>query len=157
LFDTRTRRKVAFAPIEPGHARVYTCGPTVYAPQHLGNLRPYLFADLLKRALLADGLRVTHVINVTDVGHLVSDADTGEDKMARAAARAGKTAAEIAAFYTEQWLNDRRRLRCLDPEVLCKATDHIPQQIALAERLETKGYTYRIDDGLYYDTSKFAR
>jgi cysteinyl-tRNA synthetase len=157
LFDTRTRRKVAFAPIELGRARVYTCGPTVYAPQHLGNLRPYLFADLLKRALLADGLRVTHVINVTDVGHLVSDADTGEDKMERAAARAGKSAAEIAAFYTEQWLNDRRRLRCLDPEVLCKATDHIPQQIALAERLETKGYTYRIDDGLYYDTSKFAR
>src|SRR5215471_5237216 len=136
LYNTRTRQKEPFEPIEPGHARVYSCGPTVYAAQHLGNLRATLVADLLRRALVAEGLRVTHVINVTDVGHLVSDADSGEDKMERAAARAGKSAAEIAAFYTKQWLDDRRRLRCLDPEVLCKATDHIPQQIALAERLE---------------------
>jgi cysteinyl-tRNA synthetase len=155
LFNTRTRQKEPFAPIEPGHARVYTCGPTVYAPQHLGNLRPYLLADLLKRALLAEGLRVTHVVNVTDVGHLASDADAGEDKMERAAARAGKSAAEIAAFYTEQWLRDRRRLGCLDPERLCKATEHIPDQIALAARLEARGFTYRIDDGLYFDTAKF--
>jgi cysteinyl-tRNA synthetase len=157
FFDTRTRRKVAFEPIEPGHARVYSCGPTVYGPSHLGNLRPYLFADLLKRALLAEGLRVTHVINVTDVGHLTSDADSGEDKMERAAASAGKSAAEIAALYTDQWLNDRRRLHCLDPEVLCKATEHIPEQIALAQALEAKGFTYRIADGLYFDTSKFPR
>lgn len=157
LFDTRTRRKVAFAPIEPGHARVYTCGPTVYATQHLGNMRAYLVADLLKRALLAEGLRVTHVINVTDVGHLASDADAGEDKMERAAARSGRSAGEIAAYYTDEWMNDRRRLRCLDPEVLCKATDHIPQQIALAQALEAKGFTYRIEDGLYFDTSKFPR
>jgi cysteinyl-tRNA synthetase len=136
---------------------VYTCGPTVYAPQHLGNMRPNLFADLLKRALLAEGLRVTHVINVTDVGHLASDADTGEDKMERAASRAGKTAAEIAAFYTEQWLRDRRRLRCLDAEVYCKATEHVPQQIALAQALEARGHTYRIADGLYFDVSTFPR
>ena len=155
LFNTRSRQKEAFEPIEAGHARVYSCGPTVYAPQHIGNLRPYLFADLLKRALLAEGLRVTHVINITDVGHLASDADSGEDKMERAAALAGKTAGEIAAFYTEQWLQDRRRLHCLDAEQLCKATDHIPDQIALAQRLEAKGYTYRIEDGLYFDTSKF--
>ena len=153
LFNTRTRQKEVFEPIEPGHARVYSCGPTVYAPQHIGNLRPYLFADLLKRALLAEGLRVTHVINVTDVGHLASDADSGEDKMERAAARAGKSAAEIAAFYTEQWLRDRRRLRCLEAEVYCKATDHIPEQIALAQALEAKGHTYRIEDGLYFDTA----
>jgi cysteinyl-tRNA synthetase len=157
LYDTRTRAKRAFAPLEPGHARVYSCGPTVYAPQHLGNLRPYLFADLLKRALLAEGLRVTHVINVTDVGHLTSDADAGEDKMERAASAAGKSAAEIATFYTEQWMRDRRRLNCLEAEVYCKATDHIAEQIALARRLEAKGYTYRIDDGLYFDTSKFPR
>lgn len=155
FFNTRTRQKEPFAPIEAGHVRVYSCGPTVYAPQHLGNLRPYLFADLLKRALLAEGLRVTHVVNITDVGHLASDADAGEDKMERAAARAGKSAAEIAAFYTEQWLHDRRRLGCLDPERLCKATEHIPEQISLAERLEAKGFTYRIDDGLYFDTAKF--
>ena len=96
LYDTRTRRKQPFAPLEPGHARVYTCGPTVYAPQHLGNLRPYLFADLLVRALLAEGLRVTHVINITDVGHLTSDADAGEDKLEVAAERTGRRAEEIA-------------------------------------------------------------
>jgi len=157
LYNTRTRRKERFEPIEPGHARVYTCGPTVYAPQHLGNLRSVLFADLLKRALLAEGLRVTHVINITDVGHLTDDADAGEDKMERAAARSGRSAAEIAAFYTEQWLRDRRRLNCQDPEVLCKATDHIPQQIEMIQELERRGYTYRIADGLYFDVSKFPR
>ena len=157
LYNTRTRRKERFEPLEPGHARVYSCGPTVYAPQHLGNLRPYVFADLLKRALLAEGLRVTHVINITDVGHLTDDADAGEDKMERAAARSGRMAAEIAATYTEQWLRDRRRLECLEAEIYCRATEHIPQQIALAQRLEAKGYTYRLADGLYFDTSKFPR
>ncbi len=157
LYNTRTRRKERFDPIEPGHARVYSCGPTVYAPQHLGNLRPYLFADLLKRALLAEGLRVTHIINITDVGHLTDDADSGEDKMERAAERSGRSAAAIAAQYAEQWLADRRRLRCLEADVYCKATEHIPQQIELARRLEAKGYTYRLDDGLYFDTAKFPR
>ena len=97
LYNTRTRCKEVFEPIEAGHARVYTCGPTVYAPQHIGNLRSQLLADLLKRALLAQGYRVTHVINITDVGHLTDDADAGEDKMERAAAERGETAAEIAA------------------------------------------------------------
>ncbi len=157
LYNTSTRRKERFEPLEPGRARLYTCGPTVYAPQHLGNLRPYLFADLLKRALLAEGLRVTHVTNITDVGHLTDDADSGEDKMERAAERSGCSAAAIAAQYTEQWLTDRRLLHCLDADVYCKATEHIPQQIELARRLEEKGYTYRLDDGLYFDTAKFPR
>jgi cysteinyl-tRNA synthetase len=157
LYNTRTRQKERFEPLEAGHARVYTCGPTVYAPQHLGNLRPYLFADLLKRALLAEGLRVTHVVNITDVGHLTDDADRGEDKMERAAARTGSTAAAIAAQYTEQWFVDRRRLHVLEADVYCKATEHIPQQIELARLLESKGYTYRLDDGLYFDTAKFPR
>ncbi|HME70507.1 MAG TPA: cysteine--tRNA ligase [Myxococcota bacterium] len=157
LYNTRTRQKERFEPIEPGHAGVYSCGPTVYAAQHLGNLRAYLVADLLRRALVAEGLRVTHVINITDVGHLSSDADTGEDKMERAAAKTGRKASEIADFYTEQWLRDRERLHCLPPEVLPKATDHIPEQIALAQTLEGKGYTYRIADGLYFDTTKFPR
>ena len=157
LYNTRTRSKERFEAIEPGHARLYTCGPTVYAPQHLGNLRPYLFADLLKRALLAEGLCVTHVINITDVGHLTDDADSGEDKMERAAERSGTSAAAIAAKYTEQWLDDRRRLRCLEADVYCKATEHIPQQIDLARRLEAKGYSYRLEDGLYFDTAKFPR
>jgi cysteinyl-tRNA synthetase len=157
LYNTRTRQKERFEPMVPGQVRVYSCGPTVYAAQHLGNLRPYLFADLLRRALAAEGLRVTHVINITDVGHLTSDADAGEDKMERAAAKAGRKASEIAAFYTDQWLRDRERLNCLPPEVLPKATDHIPEQIALARTLEAKGYTYRIADGLYFDTTKFPR
>ncbi|MCC6642222.1 MAG: cysteine--tRNA ligase [Deltaproteobacteria bacterium] len=157
LYNTRTRTREAFEPIESGHARVYSCGPTVYAPQHIGNLRPYLMADLLRRALEAEGLRVTHVINITDVGHLTDDADAGEDKIESAAAKSGRTAAEIAALYTEQWKNDRRRVGCLEASVYCKATDHIAEQIALAKRLEAKGYTYRIDDGLYFDTAKFPR
>ena len=157
LYNTRTRQKERFEPSEAGHARVYSCGPTVYAAQHLGNLRAYLVADLLRRALLAEGLRVTHVINITDVGHLSSDADTGEDKLERAAAKTGRKASEIAAFYTEQWLRDRERLNCISPEVLPKATEHIPEQIALAQILERKGYTYRIADGLYFDTTKFPR
>jgi cysteinyl-tRNA synthetase len=157
LYNTRTRQKERFEPIEPGHARVYSCGPTVYAAQHLGNLRATLVADLLRRALVAEGLRVTHVINVTDVGHLSSDADSGEDKMERAAAKAGRKASEIAAFYTGLWLGDRERLHCLPPEVLPRATEHIPEQIALAQTLERKGYTYRIADGLYFDTTKFPR
>jgi cysteinyl-tRNA synthetase len=157
LYNTRTRRKEPFEPLEAGHARVYTCGPTVYAAQHVGNLRAYLFADVLKRALLAEGLRVTHVINITDVGHLTDDADAGEDKMERAAARAGRSAAEIAAQYAEQWRRDCSRLNCLPAEVYARATEHIPEQIELAQRLEAKGYTYRIDDGLYFDTSKFPR
>ena len=157
LYNTRTRRKETFAPIEPGHARVYSCGPTVYAPQHIGNLRAYLMADLLRRALEAEGLRVTHVINITDVGHLVSDADTGEDKLEKAAASSGRSAADIAAEYTSQWRRDCARVNCLEASVYCRATDHIAEQIALARTLEAKGYTYRIDDGLYFDVSKFPR
>jgi cysteinyl-tRNA synthetase len=157
LYNTRTRRKEAFEPLEPGHARIYSCGPTVYAPQHIGNLRPYLVADLLKRALLAEALRVTHVINITDVGHLSDDADAGEDKMERAASRSGRSAAEIARVYTEQWMRDRRRLGCLEADVYPRATEHVAEQIALARRLEEKGFTYRLADGIYFDTSLFPR
>jgi len=157
FYDTRTRGKRRFESIEPGHVRIYSCGPTVYAPQHLGNLRPYVVADLLRRTLEAAGYRVTQVVNITDVGHLTDDADAGEDKMEKAAARTGRSAAEIASEYTEQWLTDRRRLNCPDPEVLCKATEHIDEQIELARVLEERGYTYRIADGIYFDVSKFSR
>jgi len=157
LHDTRTRSKRPFEPLEPGHVRMYTCGPTVYAPQHVGNLRSQLFADLLKRAFLAEGWRVTHVINVTDVGHLSDDADAGEDKLERAARETGERASAIAERYTRQWLRDRERVGCLPPEVLCRATEHIPEQIALVRVLEEKGYSYRTDDGVYFDTSKFPR
>ncbi len=157
FYNTRGSRKEPFVPIEPGHARIYSCGPTVYAPQHLGNLRPYLFSDLLCRTLEEEGFEVTHVINVTDVGHLEGDADDGEDKMEVAASRSGNSASEIAEKYTEQWLRDRRAINCREPEVLCRATEHIEEQIALAQTLEDRGYTYRIADGIYFDVSKFPR
>ncbi len=156
LFNSRTRQKETFAPLEPGHARVYSCGPTVYSPQHIGNMRANLFADLLKRALLAEGLRVTHVINITDVGHLTDDADAGEDKMEAAARKSGRRAQEIAQQFTAQWQADRRRLNCLEPEVLCKASEHIAEQIEMIRTLEAKGVTYRIDDGVYFDVTKFG-
>jgi len=157
LYNSRTRAQEPFVPLRPGAVGVYSCGPTVYSPHHIGNLRPYLFADLLRRALQAEGLAVTHVINITDVGHLTDDADAGEDKMEVAAERTGRRAADIAAEITAQWLADRRRLNCADPEVLCKATDHIPEQIAMIEALEARGATYRIEDGVYFDVAKFPR
>ncbi len=157
LYNTRTRRKERFEPLEPGEVRIYSCGPTVYSPQHIGNLRPYLFADLLKRALLVRGLRVRHVINVTDVGHLTDDADEGEDKMELAARRSGRRAQEIAEQYTHQWLDDLARLNCLPPDVLCKATEHIAEQIEMIQTLERCGVSYRLGDGLYFDTGRFPR
>jgi cysteinyl-tRNA synthetase len=157
LYNSRTQQLEPFAPLEPGHARVYSCGPTVYSRQHVGNMRANVFADLLKRALRSAGLRVTHVINVTDVGHLTDDADAGEDKMELAARKSGRRAADVAAEYTAQWLRDRRRLNCLDPEVLCKASEHVAEQIEMIRTLEAKGVTYRIADGIYYDVSRFPR
>jgi cysteinyl-tRNA synthetase len=136
---------------------MYTCGPTVYGPQHLGNLRSQIVADLLKRFLLSEGFAVEHVINITDVGHLVSDADEGEDKMELAARRAGQTAAEIAEMYTESWRMDRARVNCLDPEHNPRASEHIQEQIELGQALEAGDYLYRIDDGVYFDVSKFPR
>ena len=120
-----------FAPLEPPTVGIYTCGPTVYAPQHLGNMRSQIVPDLLRRVLVAAGYDVTFVTNITDVGHLVSDADEGDDKMEAAAASAGSTAAEIAAHFTEQWATDRARLGCLEPDVLPKAASHIAEQIAM--------------------------
>jgi cysteinyl-tRNA synthetase len=157
LYNSRTQRQEPFTPLEPGHVRVYSCGPTVYSPQHVGNMRANVFADLLKRALLGEGWRVTHVINVTDVGHLTDDADAGEDKMELAARKSGRRASEVAAEHTAQWLRDRRRLNCLDPEVLCKASEHVAEQIEMIRTLEAKGVTYRIADGIYFDVSRFPR
>ncbi len=157
LYDTRTRSVVPFQPLDPPRVGVYTCGPTVYAPQHLGNMRSQVFPDLLRRVLTAAGYDVTYVTNITDVGHLVSDADDGDDKMERAAASSGQSAAEIAAAYTTQWAEDRRRLGCLEPDLLPRAAAHIPEQIAMVEMLEAQGHTYVIDDGVYFDVSTFPR
>ncbi len=157
LYDTRTRSVQPFAPLDPPKVGIYTCGPTVYAPQHLGNMRSQLFPDLLRRVLRVAGYDVTYVTNITDVGHLVADRDDTDDKMELAAEASGKTAAEIAALYTEQWIDDRQRLGCLEPDLVPKAASHIDEQIAMVQALEEGGHTYVIDDGVYFDVSTFPR
>jgi len=154
LYNTMTRAKEPFAPLEPGRVRIYSCGPTVYSRQHLGNLRTYLFPDLLNRTLRYFGYPVRHVINITDVGHLTSDADTGDDKMEKAARETQTSAWEIAAKWTAVFRADLAKLHFREPDVWCKATDHIPQQIEMIAALEAKGFTYRTSDGLYFDTAK---
>ena len=136
---------------------LYTCGPTVYDYQHVGNWSAYIYWDVLVRILMANNYEVTRVINITDVGHLVSDADEGEDKMEKGARREGKTAWEVAKFYTDDFLKGMDRLGLIKPQHIAKATEFIPQQLALVRALKEKGYTYQINDGIYYDTSKFPR
>lgn len=158
LYNTLGRQVTAFVPLDTAGKTVgmYTCGPTVYNYAHIGNLRTYVFEDILKRTLLYNGFSVKHVMNITDVGHLTDDADSGEDKVERSAAREGKTAWELAEKYTKAFQDDIHKLNILDPDVWCKATTHIPEQIAWIQKLEEKGFTYRLSDGIYYDTSKFS-
>jgi cysteinyl-tRNA synthetase len=156
LYNTKTRTIGEFQPRTPPAVSLYTCGPTVYNYAHIGNLRTYVFEDVLVRALRhVGGFDVTRVMNVTDVGHLVSDADEGEDKMALAMRREGKTAHDIAEFYWDAFKGDMARLNLLPPNVWCKATEHIDVQKAQVEALAEKGFTYVIEDGIYFDTSKF--
>lgn len=155
LFNTLSRTKELFRPIEPPHVGLYTCGPTVYNFAHIGNLRTYLFEDILKRVLIYNGYKVKHVMNITDVGHLTGDRDMGEDKLEKGAQREGKTAWEIAEYYTQAFQQDLKLLNILNPTIWCKATDTIDEQIGLIRKLEDKGYTYRTSDGIYFDTCKF--
>ena len=134
---------------------LYTCGPTVYNYAHLGNLRTYIFEDILKRVLRYNDLEVKHVMNITDVGHLTGDNDNGEDKLEVGAKREGKSAWEIAEFYTKAFQQDIKTLNIIEPDIWCKATDHLAEQIALIKQLEAKGFTYRTSDGIYFDTAKF--
>ena len=156
LFNTLTRKKEPFVPIKAPHVGLYTCGPTVYHDAHIGNLRSYIFEDLLKRTLLFNGYKVQHVMNITDVGHLTSDADTGEDKMLLGARREKKTVWEIADFYTKAFQEDLRKLNILPPAIWCKATGHIKEQIALIHRLEKARFTYAAGGNVYFDTSKLS-
>ena len=156
LYDTWTRSVREFTPLKAGEVGLYTCGPTVYDYQHIGNYRTFLFEDGLKRVLRLNGYRVNHVMNITDVGHLVSDADDGEDKMEKGSRRTGKSAWDIAALYTESFIGDLKALGIEFPSTLCKATDNIPEQISFIQEIERKGYTYRTGDGIYFDTSKQA-
>ena len=155
LYDNFTRTLRPFEPLKPGgEVGLYTCGPTVYDYQHIGNYRTFLFEDVLKRVLEWNGYRVRHVMNITDVGHLTSDADTGEDKMEKGARRTGKTAWEIAQLYTDAFRADLKLLNIGDPTVLCRATDHIREQIDFIADIERNGFAYRTSDGIYFDTSK---
>ena len=155
LYNTLTRQKEIFKPIKAGEAGIYTCGPTVYLYAHIGNMRTYIAEDGLVRALKFLGYKVKRVMNITDVGHLTSDADTGEDKVEASARREGKTAWDVVKFYTEAFFKDFRALNCMQPEVLCPATEYIKEMVDLGVTLEKKGYTYLIPgDGLYFDTSK---
>lgn len=154
LFNSYGRTLQEFVPIDPENVRVYSCGPTVYNYAHIGNLRAYVFVDTLRRALAWKGYNVTHVINITDVGHLTSDADEGEDKMELSAARQRKTVWDIAEHYTEAFKRDVTRLNIMPPSLWSKATDHIQEMIAFARRMERHGATYVLEDGVYFDTSK---
>jgi len=156
LYNTLSRSVEEFVPLEPGRMRFYSCGPTVYHFAHIGNLRMYVNADVIKRMFLARGFEVKHIVNITDVGHLTDDADAGEDKMEKGSRREGKSAWDIAKFYTEAFMRDMDDLNILPPTEYTKATDFIKEQIALVVKLEELGYTYKIEgDGIYYDVSKF--
>ncbi len=155
LYNTLSRQVDEFTPLNPPQATIYTCGPTVYDYAHIGHWFTYVRADTLVRTLKANNYKTNWVMNITDVGHLVGDSDEGEDKLQAGARREGKTAWEIADFYTQDFLKSMKQLHISDPNHIVKATDHIPEQIDLVRRLEAKGYTYIIDDGVYYDTSKF--
>ena len=150
-----TRTVDLFTPQTPGKVSLYTCGPTVYNYLHVGNWTAYIYWDTLVRVLEANDLKVDRVMNITDVGHLVSDADEGEDKLEKGAKREGKTAWEVAAFYTEDFLAGMKRLNLIAPTHITKATNFIQEQLDLVRVLKNKGFTYQIDDGIYFDTAKF--
>ncbi|MBI2551599.1 cysteine--tRNA ligase [Candidatus Uhrbacteria bacterium] len=154
LYNTLTRSLEAFKPITPGKAGVYACGPTVYWFAHIGNFRYFIFSDLLHRVLKESGLDTTFIMNITDVGHLVGDGDDGEDKMMKAMRKEGKSAAEIAFFYTRAFVKDLLRLNILPADKYPRATEHIPEQVAMVKQLEANGFTYKTSDGIYFDTSK---
>jgi cysteinyl-tRNA synthetase len=155
LFNSLTRSIEPFTPVHPGEARVYSCGPTVYNYQHIGNMRAYVFADTLGRTLAFKGYALRHVINITDVGHLTSDADEGDDKMEKAAASLGKTAWGIAAFYTAEFKRDLGWLHVRDPYRWTVATDYVAQMIEAAEKI-APAHCYELPSGLYFDVSTVA-
>jgi cysteinyl-tRNA synthetase len=155
VYNTMTRRKEPFQPVEPGKVGMYNCGPTVYDQAHIGNMRTYIFADLIRRGFEYLGYEVRQVMNITDVGHLTSDADEGEDRMVVGARRTGRDPWEIAEHFTQLFFEDTATLNILRPHVVCRATEHIPEMIDLVQRLEARGYTYEIGDGVYFDVGRF--
>ena len=154
LYDTYAREVRDFHPLNPPRIALYACGLTVYDYAHIGNLRTYIFEDILRRVLEFNNYELLHVANITDVGHLTSDADVGEDKMEKGSRRTGKTAWEIADYHTRAFQENFRQLNILEPTIWCKATDHIEEQITFIECIEAKGFTYRTTDGVYFDISR---
>jgi len=155
IYNTLTHKKEQFKSIKEGAAGMYSCGPTVYNFAHIGNMRSYIFADLLKRTLMHNGYTVKHVINITDVGHLVSDANLGEDKMRVTAQHEHKSLNEIAKFYTKEFMEDIKKLKLIMPDIMPKASEHVDVMLKLIDTLDSKGYLYSIKTGVYFDTSKF--
>jgi cysteinyl-tRNA synthetase len=157
IFNSLSKKQEGFEPIHKGEVGMYACGPTVYDYTHIGHGRKYVTDDVLRRVLeVIEEQKVTHVQNVTDVGHLVSDSDTGEDKMEKGAAKAGKTVWEVAQEYTEYFNNVLKELNVLPPTIVCKATDHIADQIALIEKIIANGYGYDTEEAVYFDVTKFG-
>ncbi|MBU1079774.1 MAG: cysteine--tRNA ligase [Spirochaetes bacterium] len=155
LYNTLGRSIQAFEPIQPGKVGFYGCGPTVYNFAHIGNLRAYVFDDVVARSLRYLGYEVKHVMNITDVGHLSGDDDSGEDKMVKSAQERHKSVLEVAQYYTDAFFGDTDRLNIVRPDVVCKATEHIGDMIELIRRIEANGFTYSAGGNLYFDVSKF--
>lgn len=157
LYNTLSKEKEIFKPIEENKVRMYSCGPTVYNYAHIGNFRTYIFVDTLRRLIKYNGFELKHVMNITDVGHLESDADEGEDKMEKAARRENRDPYEIAKFYTDAFLADMDRLNIQRPEIITKATDNIEQMIEYVQEIIKNGYAYETSKGIYFDISKLDK
>lgn len=157
IYNTLTREKEEFIPENKEEVKMYSCGPTVYNFAHVGNLRAYLFMDTLRRVLKYNGYKLKHVMNITDVGHLVSDADEGEDKMMKAARRENKNPFEIADFYTEKFLKDMDKLNIDKPEIIARATKHINEMEKYVKKIIENGYAYETENTIYFDTSKLDK
>ena len=155
LYNTMSRSKEEFVPMDGKTVRMYSCGPTVYNFAHIGNLRTYIFMDILRRVLQYDGYKIRGVMNITDVGHLLSDADEGEDKMVKASREQKKSPYEIAAYYTSVFFSDLEKLNIGKPEIVPRATEHIPEMIEFVKELMDKGFAYETGDGIYFDVEKF--
>ena len=157
LYNTLTRTKDLFKPLDEKEVRMYSCGPTVYKDATIGNMRTNIFQDVLRRILKYNGYKIKHVMNITDVGHLVSDGDEGEDKMIKSAREEHKTPLEIAEHYTKLFFDDLKALNIETPEIICKATDYIPEMLEYVEELVEKGYAYETSTAIYFDISKLDK
>ena len=157
LYNTLTRKKELFNPIDKKEVKIYSCGPTVYKDATIGNMRTNIFQDVLRRMLIYNGYKLKHVMNITDVGHLVSDGDEGEDKMVKSAREENKTPLEIANHYTKLFFEDLKDLNIQTPEIICKATDYIQEMLKYVEELVKKGFAYETSTAIYFDVSKLDK